>query len=76
MITVLGFKGTPGRKNYLKPAIVYGAESRVSKRRSLWTITSSGGSLRASQLGALNINYVAFENITRTWGSRKLPLCH
>lgn len=37
-------------------------------------MTSSGASLRASQLGALNINYVAFENIARTRGSRKWPL--
>lgn len=76
MITVPGFNGTHGRKKYLKPAIVHGAGSRVSMRRSLWTMTSSGASLRASQLGALNINYVAFENIARTRGSRKWPLCH
>lgn len=76
MITVSGFKGTHGRKKYLKPTVVHGPGSRVSIKRSLWTMTCTGASLRANQLGALNINYVAFENIARTWGSKKLPLCH
>lgn len=49
--------------------------SRSPGSRGLGAVTSSGSSLRASVLGALNLACGAFENIEQIWvvGSQQIP---